>query len=531
MALVGRHVSPTIPLVVHRAFEKNARDRPDSLALTCGPVALTYRELNDRANQFAHYLRSRDDVQRTLVGVCLDRSADLVIAILGILKAGAAYVPLDPSYPRGRLAAMTQQLSGMRHVVTSPATTGLVVSDAAGTQFTLLDITELGPHIDSQSTTDPRLDTGGDDLCYVVFTSGSTGTPKATAIQHKGWVNMFAWLQDTYDLDASSSGLALSSLGFDISQRGLMAPLFTGATLHLLPSRYFDVSLAYRIVDEMCVQTLHCAPSTLYLLVEHEAARGRRALAAMRYVFIGGEPLITQRIAQWANGSSNGCRVVHQYGVAECTDLASSYLLTREDLAALPHDGATHDPLPVGKPLHNTAIHILDEELQEVPSTEVGEVCISGMSVGRGYLNGSTGSVERFVTIESDGQSTRIYRTGDLGYINRHGDLMIAGRMDNQVKINGMRIDLGDVEHNLRRNGDIEDAIVVALPDGTAKLELIAFVIPRSPSLSERDLRAGLLEVLPPTAFPRRFIKVNEFPLNPNGKVDRAALLTRCATE
>ncbi|MFL6117576.1 MAG: amino acid adenylation domain-containing protein [Catenulispora sp.] len=519
MALVGnRHALPADPLV-HRRFAEHAKRDPDRTALVCGPEVRTYAELDASANRFAHLLAGRGIGPGSLVGVCIDRSVELMIAILGVLKAGAAYVPLDPTHPRDRLRLMVSQLPDLRLIAAGPSTAELVRD--AGRPW--LDVTAV-PELAELPGHDPEVAVTGDDLCYAVFTSGSTGTPKAAAIRHEGWYNLLAWLEAEYTLGTGSSNLMLSSFGFDISQRSLLTPLFTGAALHLLPSRSFDLARAYRIIGEQGIRTLHCAPSTLYLLLDREQETGGSALTGLHYVFIGGEPLSAKRVRAWATRPDNRCLLLHQYGVAECTDVASSYRMT--DFPA--HDGAA---LPAGEAVYNTRIHIMDQALAELPDGEVGEICISGTSVGAGYLNASEADHAKFTAATVDGEQIRLYRTGDYGRLS-DGRLVVAGRLDAQVKIRGMRIDLGDVEHAVAARPGVRAAAVVAAPDGADELELVAFVVPGQESQESLDLaalRADLVEALPRNMVPQRIVALPDLPLNPTGKGDRRALTERAA--
>lgn len=513
MALTGSRVPLPDNPIAHLAFEEHARSHPNRLALTCADERWTYSELNARANQFAHHLISLGIGRGATVGVCLDRSPELMVSILGILKAGAAYLPLDPTYPHERLQLMISQLPRMRLIAASKATLNLVDRSEA----TIIDVPNSMSLLDSLSTADPSVAVSGDDLCYVVFTSGSTGTPKATAVWHEGWYNLLNWLKIEYGLGPHSSNLMISSFGFDISQRSLMTPLFTGAPLHLLPSRAFDLSMAYRLIGGLDVRTLHCAPSTLYVLLEREISTSGEAMMGLDYVFIGGEPLSAQRVTDWATRIGNNCMLLHQYGVAECTDVATSYRM-------LDPQTYLNGPLPAGSPVYNTEIHLLDENLTEVADGEVGEICISGISVGAGYLNASASGHEKFVTVERDGKAVRLYCTGDNGYATPSGELVVVGRRDAQVKIRGMRIDLGDVEQAMRGHPRVEDAVVVAITADDGESELFAFVIPATGPIDERALRGELRDVLPQNMVPRRVVEVPAFPLNPNGKIDRRAL-------
>ncbi|KAB1989004.1 amino acid adenylation domain-containing protein [Streptomyces triticiradicis] len=518
MSLIGRHHALPEDLLVHRVFEAHARQHPDRTALTCGDEQLNFAELNARANRFAHHLIAAGAGRGSVIGVCLDRTPDLLVAILGTLKAGAAYVPLDPTYPAERLRLMISQLDEIKLNVASAETRALI----AGAPGELLLLDDLAGHLESLPATDPVVDLSNDDLCYVVFTSGSTGTPKATAVRHEGWYNLLEWLRVEYALDGSASGLTVSSFGFDISQRGLMAPLFCGAALHLLPSRMFDPGMAYRLIETHGVRQLHCAPSTLYVLIDHEQALGTDALTRVGHVFIGGEPLTVARIEEWAAQDGNSCVLLHQYGVAECTDVATSHVLAD-------HSRYRGAATPVGKPVYNTEIRLLDDELNEVPDGETGEICISGLSVSAGYLNASPADSRRFTELADAGGPVRIYRTGDRGYLTPDGELVVVGRVDAQVKIRGMRMDLGDVEHGVRSHPLVDDAVVVALPDASGELRLVGFVLPAAGAIDARALYRDLLDTLPLNMVPQEFKVLDAFPLNPNGKTDRRALAALAA--
>ncbi|MFD9210629.1 amino acid adenylation domain-containing protein [Streptomyces sioyaensis] len=520
MALIGNRTPLPAEPLAHRVFEEHARTHPGRLALTCGDERFSYGELNARANRFAHHLMAHGITDGAIVGVCIDRSPELVSTILGILKAGATYVPLDPTYPAERLRLMASQLPQMTAVAAAGDTLPLM----AGIHGHLIDVNGPEHRLELRPTTDPSVQIRADDLCYVVFTSGSTGTPKATAVRHEGWYNLLNWLRVEYGLDHNSSNMLLSSFGFDISQRSLMAPLFTGAALHLLPSRSFDIGLAYRLIGELGVRTLHCAPSTLYLLVDRETDKGTDALTGLHYVFIGGEPMSAARVADWATREGNGCVLLHQYGVAECTDVAASHRM-------VDYPGYANSRMPVGAPVYNTEIRILDESLTEVAPGEVGEICISGISVGAGYLNADPVQQKKFVTTERDGEPVRFYRTGDQGYATEAGELVVVGRVDHQVKVRGMRIDLGDVEHAVRRHKKVRDVVVLPVSDDEQEARLVAVVIPAAEPIDDRTLRQDLLETLPRNMVPQEFVEVSAFPLNPNGKIDRKVLAERVQTD
>ncbi|MGV4982304.1 amino acid adenylation domain-containing protein [Streptomyces sp. NRAIS4] len=513
MILQGKRVALPSKPVVHRQFEAHVQATPDAVAVSWAGERVTYAELDAKANRFAHFLVARGHGRGAKVGVCLDYSTDMLVAILGTLKAGAAYVPFDPAYPEARLSLLLGQVPDLALIVASPATAAMVESAAVD----LIDLDRLSEHLAGLPATAPEVRVTGDDVCYAVFTSGSTGTPKLTAVRHEGWFNLMNWLKLEYGLHRGSHNLVVSAFGFDLSQRALMTPLFCGATQYLMASRNFDAMLAYRMLTEHEIRVVHCASSTLYLLVDWERARGGDALGRLDCVLFGGEPLKAERLTDWSRRDGNTCTLLHQYGVAECTDVATSY-----DLAA--YRPGEHDVPPVGRPAYNTDIHLLDENLRHVAPGEQGEICISGAGVGAGYLNNGPENA-KFTTIEVDGERRRLYRTGDRGRVTEAGELVVLGRIDAQVKVRGMRIDPTDVERALGRLAGVREAAVAIRHTDSGEAELIAFIVPAEDDLAEDDVRARLLTTLPRNMVPARFRNIPRIPLSPHGKVDRAALL------
>ncbi|MGW4020931.1 amino acid adenylation domain-containing protein [Streptomyces sp. NPDC005009] len=520
MILQGKRVVLPPEPVVHRRFEAHAEATPEAVAVFCAGRQVTYAELDAKANRFAHFLVARGHGRGAKVGVCLDYSIDMVVAILGTLKAGAAYVPFDPAYPAARLRLLLGQVPGLALMVASPATAGLVRSTSAE----VVDLEQLSDHLEGLPATAPVVPVTGDDVCYAVFTSGSTGTPKLTAVRHEGWFNLMNWLMLEYGLHRGSNNLVVSAFGFDLSQRSLMTPLFCGATQYLMASRNFDALMAYRMLTDHEIRTVHCASSTLYLLVDWETARGGDALTRLDYVLFGGEPLKAERITDWARREGNTCTLLHQYGVAECTDVATSY-----DLAG--YRPGAHEIAPVGRPAHNTDIHLLDEHMRGVAAGESGEICISGVGVGAGYLDGAGPESGKFTTIVVDGEPRGLYRTGDRGYVTEAGELVVLGRIDAQVKVRGMRIDPADIERALGRLDGIREAAVVIGDTDAGEAELVAFIVPSEGDLTESDVRARLLRTLPRNMVPARCVNIPRLPLSPHGKVDRTALVDACRNQ
>lgn len=513
--LQGLTITKATEPFVHQEFERHAARFPDRTAVTAGERSLTYRQLDDQANRLAQLLLGRGIGRGDVVGICMDRTPALVVALIGVLKAGAAYVPLDASYPQDRLRRMVEQLPGLSLVCCTADTEEMTPRDR---DTLVMSLDGSSNDIQAHTSEKPHVTLSPEDLCYVVFTSGSTGTPKAVSVRHRGWHNLLTWLVLEYGLDDTAHNLVVSSFGFDITQRSLLTPLFCGARLDLLPSRSFDAAMAYRIISTSQVRTLHCPPSLLYLLTDRDSRREEDGLRSLRYVFIGGEALTIARVESWARGRGHQCTLLHQYGVSECTDVATSHVLADYDRYADGH-------VPVGTPVYNTAIHILDDDLRDVERGETGEVCISGAGVGAGYLGASETSEARFTVVDREGAALAIYRTGDRGFITADDELVVVGRTDSQVKIRGNRIDLGDVDYALRRNSAVRDAAVVAVANDAGELDLVAFVISADSDFDPRRLREDLHSSIPKAMIPARFIETSEFPMTPNNKVDRKALV------
>lgn len=345
MILQGKRVALPWPPVVHKQFEGHAGATPDAVAVFCAGQQMTYSQLNAQANRFAHFLTARGHGRGTKVGVCLDYSIDMVVAILGTLKAGAAYVPFDPSYPAARLQLLLGQVPDLALIVASPATAELVESAVVE----VIDLGQLSGHLAGLPVTGPDVPVTGDDVCYAVFTSGSTGMPKVTEVRHEGWFNLLNWLTLEYGLHAGSHNLVVSAFGFDLSQRSLMMPLFCGATQYLMASRNFDAAMAYRMLTQYEIRVVNCASSTLYLLVDWETARGGDALTRLDYMLFGGEPLQVERLTGWARREETPARF--------CTSTASPSARTsrRRTISPTTGPGNTTSHRSAGRPTTPTS--------------------------------------------------------------------------------------------------------------------------------------------------------------------------------
>lgn len=504
-------------LLVHQRFEQRAFDAPDRTALVYEDTRWTYGELNERANRLAHYLRRQGSGVGEAVGICMGRTPELVLAVLGVLKSGACYVPIDATYPVDRIHKMVEDVPKMRLVLASRETRAQVDSKP------VLALDEEWDSISGFPGSNPEAGAGEQDLAYIVFTSGSTGRPKAAAVAHRGWANLLHWFVDEFSISSADRCLLVSSFGFDITQRAMVMALVAGGELHLLPEKNFDRGFMVDALERNGITLINCSPSLFYPVTQGAATQPTEELPALRCVFLGGEPIAASRIQAWA-GHHPHTAIVNVYGVAECSDVSTWYRL---------HDYPRYvaSSVPLGTAIYNTAVHVVDEALAEVAPREVGEICLGGTGVGRGYINDADLTAKRFVEAPGYFETAgTIYRTGDLGKILPDGNLGYVGRVDNQVKIRGRRIELEDVEAAVRRCPGVRDAVVIKRVFGEGDERLVAFLVEdetagngQETSLGKR-LRQELKRILPEWMVPNLFMPMAELPLNPNGKVDRKAL-------
>jgi amino acid adenylation domain-containing protein len=507
---------------VHRQFERQAALSPDALALQAGSASLTYEQLNERANQLAHRLRAAGIGTGTRVGILLPRSIDALIAIYGGLKAGAAYVPLDPAYPRNRLAHMADSI-GLGAVISHSLLGGLLVTPPTVVRIAM--DTEAA-NLAGESGENLRVDVAADDPIYVIFTSGSTGHPKGAAVRHRGFANLVQWFVREFEISAQDRALVVSALGFDLTQKNLFAPLLRGGSVHLCPTGAYDVSLQRELIERHGITLLNCTPSAFYPLIETPVEASRRELGSLRHVILGGEPISISRLRPWLNSAACHAEVANTYGPTECSDICGFHRLNRRTLDDYPF-------VPLGRPIDQVQLAIVDEELRPCPPGTSGELIVGGIGVGAGYVNDPELTARKFVSNHLPGLSGPVvYRTGDQARELPDGVIEFLGRLDHQVKIRGYRIELHEIEAVLGAAPDVLEAIVVVrpspLPGGEPRLA--AYLTTRSgrpPDLAA--LKARALEFLPAYMVPAALEWLPALPLSPNGKVDRRALSERSA--
>lgn len=498
----------------HQLFEAQADKTPERLAVRGAKSALTYCDLNERANQLAHYLVSLGVRPNALIGLCMDRSAELMVAVLGILKAGGAYVPLNPDNPKPRTL---QQLGGVEVVITEKALQEQLPSFPG--KIVCLDTEhELWA---GQPVTNLTTAVNPENLVYVIYTSGSTGVPKGVAVQHRNLVNYASFLARRIDLAKYPDGLqfaTVSTIGADLGNTCIYPALLSGGCLHVIP---FDVSTdAARLAAyqaEFPIDVLKIVPSHLEALLDSSHSK---QVLPRKYLILGGETF-TAKLAQIIADLDGTCQVFNHYGPTETT--VGSLTLR---LADFDWKGAAGGSIPIGRPIANTQVYILDALLQPVPTGVAGELYIAGEGVTSGYLNQPGLTEERFVANPFAGEAgARMYRTGDLARYRLDGNIEFLGRADDQVKIRGYRIELGEIETLLAARIGVKQAVVLAREDSRGEKRLVAYVATdASNSETGEDLRSYLKSQLPDFMVPSAVVVLPKIPLTPNGKIDRQAL-------
>ncbi len=491
--------------VLHQLISKRAAEIPDKTAITFGKQKITYKALNEQANQLAAVLIKNDVRKGDIVAFSLDRSTEMVIAILAIMKTGAVYMPLDPQFPLNRINYM---LADSQAVV-------LLTSKKYASRYQSnvkeLLIEEEWQNLKDHPTTDPEVTINYNDLVYVLYTSGSTGMPKGVQIAHHNLVNFLYSMQKAPGLNADDKLLAVTTISFDIAGLELFLPLLTGAEIIMADSAASkDGRLLLEIIRKENVNVMQATPYTWRIMLE----AGWDETTPVK-VICGGEALpmeLAQRILNFASSLWN------VYGPTETTIWSTIKQITADDQV-----------ISIGRPIDNTSIYILDESLKLLGPGIVGEIYIGGEGVAKGYLNRPELTLEKFFDdpfYKNDGN--KMYRTGDLGKFMANGEIECLGRIDAQVKIRGYRIETNEIEYQLVNGTNIKEAVVIARPDNLGIDMLVAFVVVEHNEINSlnqiEDWKKKLKDILPDYMVPDSFIIISEIPLTPNGKIDKKAL-------
>ncbi|HKN82571.1 MAG TPA: amino acid adenylation domain-containing protein [Pyrinomonadaceae bacterium] len=451
--------------LVHELVEIQADRTPDAVAIETANERLTYRELNEKANRLAHFLRNNGGV--TLVGVCAERSPEMIVALLGILKAGGAYLPLDPSLPPQRLEMILAE-ARPQLILTQQHLSEVL----AGRDENVICLDSDWPRIENEPADNQNYAITGTHAAYVIYTSGSTGRPKGVVISHRAICNRLLWLQAEYPLTPEDTLLQKTVFSFDASVWEIFVPLLAGARVVLAESgREADASYLVQVIAEHGVTILQLVPSMLALLLEEE---GVQELHSLRRVFCGGEAFPTGLAKRFYNRLS--ADLVNLYGPTESSIDATHFTCTPEALTEL----QTRVTVPIGRPLSNVAVYVADEKLRPVPIGVAGELCIGGVGLAHGYLNRPDLTAEKFIP-DPFGRTAgaRLYRTGDLAHYMPDGNVEFLGRLDHQVKVRGFRIELGEIEAVLTQHEFVKTAVAIVRNDEPGEQRLVAYVVPR----------------------------------------------------
>ncbi len=477
-------------------FEAQAAKTPKNTALVFENESITYAALNQRANQLARYLKKLGVGPETLVSVCMDRSPEMIISLLGILKSGGAYVPVDPDYPAERIAYILED-SASKYVITKAATRELL-SEQSGNRTLVLE--EHLDKISTESTEAPESNILPENLAYVIYTSGSTGKPKGVMIEHQNVYCFLNWCQSEFSGDPFDVVYGVTSICFDLSVFEIFYTLTVGKKLRLLKNA-LDIKTS--LPDDKRV-LLNTVPSVVRNLLDDSVD-----LSAVSVLNMAGEPIpksVTDRL------DPEKMLIRNLYGPSEDTTYSTNYRLQKGQ------------PVWIGRPIANTQIYILGKYLNLMPSGGIGEICIGGAGLSRGYLNQPGLSAEKFIQNPFEAHpSARLYKTGDLGRWTPQGDLDFLGRIDAQVKIRGFRIELGEIEAVLQQSSLVKACVVLVKEADTADKQLIAYVVPET-TFDKEAIRQHLQAKLPDYMLPSLLIELTEMPLTPNGKIDKKAL-------
>jgi amino acid adenylation domain-containing protein len=495
--------------LLHQLFEVQAARTPDAIAVVTEDARLSYRELDERSNQLAHWLQ-RNGVQRdTPVPVCVERSLDMVVAMLGILKAGGAYVPVDPDLPAQRVDYLLQEIDApvlitqQAHAPRFSAVSGSIALDAEWEA------------IGGEPKTAPAVLASADSIAYVIYTSGSTGQPKGVMIPHHAICNHMEWMQRAYPIRPADTVLQKTGYGFDASVWEFFAPLMSGAQLALArPGGHLDPVYLAEAIQRFGVTRLQLVPSQLQVLLEESVFWC--CAPPLRDVFCGGEPLTAELCREFYKRLPHAA-LHNLYGPTETTIDATAWSCPKAGIPQM---------IPIGRPIDNVRAYIVDARMQLCPTGVAGELLIGGAGLARGYLKRAELTAEKFIPDPfrpDDG--ARVYRTGDLARRLPDGGIQYLGRIDGQVKIRGYRIEPGEIEAAMRRHPSVRQAAVVPYDDASGNKRLAAYFVAENQSLELVDqLRSHLRTALPEPMVPACFVPLPALPLNHNGKLDRKAL-------
>lgn len=508
---------------IHQLVESCVEKTPGAVAVKFNGSQLTYRQLNESSNRLAHYMIQRQNIlPDSLVGICLERSLDMVIAILAVFKAGAAYVPIDPLYPQSRVDYVLDD-AGLKFVITQEDL--LSSMNFSDRQVIAIDNTEISrqfKNYSSDNVTSELVNSKPDNLAYVLYTSGSTGHPKGVMVEHSSVVNYLSHAKRNYFHDDVAGSVVSSSLSFDATITSILAPLIDSKYVELLrDDSLLLAELNKRLTDETQAHLFKLTPSHLIALSQLSASENNQV--AHRIV-IGGEQLTNKVLAHWRGSLLRNSIFINEYGPTETTVGCSIFEVSSDNILTSP-DSA----VPIGRAIQNTQLYVLDDKMQPVPKGVVGELYIGGIGVARGYLNKAELTSTRFIDNPfyqaNQYSSKRLYKTGDQVRYLLDGNLSFIGRFDDQVKVRGNRIELGEIEYQINRLDGVDSA-VVNIRKSELGASLVAYIKPYKDYEKNfvSKVKQELIEALPNYMIPDSLVMIEEWPLTINGKVDKQAL-------
>src|SRR6185437_9025919 len=495
---------------VQRLLEDQVSKAGDAVAVVDSQRQLSYAELNRRSNQLAHYLRRLGIGNEAHVAVCMERSAEMIVAVLGIIKAGAAYVGVDPAYPDARKAFILKDAQ-VAAVIAGNEERRLWETENS---VPVLRLDQDWNVLAKESGANPEGEVSPDQLCYISFTSGSTGKPKGVAVPHRGVVRL-VFRSSYVRLDANDVFLQFAPLAFDASTLEIWGCLLNGGKLVIGPQGDGGLKLLGDTVLRQQITVLWLTAGLFHSMVEEEP----EALCQLKKLLAGGDVVSARQASRFLSTAAPETRLINGYGPTENTTFTCCQGMNKES--------RIESTVPIGRPIGNTQVYVLDEEMRPVAVGAAGELWAGGAGLARGYINAPEITAEKFMPHPfSLSGGERLYRTGDQVRYRCDGSLEFLGRRDEQVKLRGYRVELGEIEATLRRQQEVEQAIVLIRGEEDKK-RLVAFVVPRHENLSSEDLRSYLQQRLPGYMLPTRWVFLNELPLTRNGKVDRNALIGR----
>ncbi len=479
---------------LHQLFEEQVKKTPNAIAVVFEEEQLTYLQLNQRANKLAHYLQNQGVEPEVLVGICLERSLEMIVGLLGILKAGGAYVPLDPNYPQERLSYILAD-SGVKVLLTQQS----LLASLPEYQGQVVCLTLDWETIEQQCEDNLNTPLNPDNLAYAIYTSGSTGQPKGVAIEHKSIVNYACSLIKIIKVKPNSNFALVSTISTDLGNTVVFPCLLTGGCLHVISQeKVFDPQAIREYFSCYDIDYLKIVPSHLAALQD---ASNQALVLPRETLILGGEASSSDWIETIVSQSPN-CNIINHYGPTEATVGVLTYFLDRK---SLPLNTST---LPIGRPITNTQIYILDEDLQPVPIGVSGELYIGGDGLARSYLNRPQLTQSKF--IQSPFSNSKLYKSGDLARYLPDGNIEFLGRIDRQIKVRGFRIELGEIETSLTKYPDIEQSVVIAREDLLGDKRLVAYLV--SPQeINQDQLNSYLKQQLPEYMIPRTPIQYLKF--------------------